>query len=252
MKDIYASLLIAIGFNLWIFLVAYFFSTDLLTDISYSATFLIVLSHVFTKHTTRVNTIAYLMILVWAFRLGGYLFLRIVKTRKDKRFDQIRNSFIKFLGFFTLQGVTVFMVIFPCIYLFQQEEENLTLASMPGFVTYLLGIMIESIADHQKYRFRNDPKNKDKWIAHGLWHHSRHPNYFGEILVWTGLYLFAFPHLAHTHRMIGAASPLYIFCLLYFVSGVPMLEKSADKRWGKDPAYQDYKKRTSILIPFIW
>ena len=192
MKDIYVSLLIAIGFNLWIFFVAYFFSTDLMTDISYAATFLIVLSHVFTKYTTKLNTMTYLMVLVWAFRLGGYLFLRILKTKEDKRFDKIRDSFLKFLGFFTLQGVTVFMIIFPCIYLFKQEDSDLTLASMPGFAIYLLGIIMESIADHQKYRFRDDPKNKNKWITHGLWQYSRHPNYFGEILVWTGIYLFAF------------------------------------------------------------
>ena len=111
---------------------------------------------------------------------------------------------------------------------------------------------MESIADHQKYRFRDDPKNKNKWITHGLWQYSRHPNYFGEILVWTGIYLFAFPHLPYNHRLLGIISPLYIFCLLYFVSGVPMLERSANKRWGKDPAYQAYKKKTKVLIPFLW
>ena len=194
----------------------------------------------------------YLMVLVWAFRLGGYLFLRILKTKEDKRFDKIRDSFLKFLGFFTLQGVTVFMIIFPCINLFKQEDSDLTLASMPGFAIYLLGIIMESIADHQKYRFRDDPKNKNKWITHGLWQYSRHPNYFGEILVWTGIYLFAFPHLPYNHRLLGIISPLYIFCLLYFVSGVPMLERSANKRWGKDPAYQAYKKKTKVLIPFLW
>lgn len=251
MEDIYAALLISMGFNFWIFLIAYFFATDLLTDISYAASYTIVLSYVFVKHVTRLNIIAYVMVLAWAFRLGSYLFMRIVKTKQDKRFNNIRDSFFRFLTFFGLQGFTVFVVIFPSIYLFQQEGEDLTPASIPGLTIYLVGILIESIADHQKYRFKNNLKNRNKWISHGLWAYSRHPNYLGEILVWTGMYLFALPHLSDMYRWIGAISPIYIFCLLCFVSGIPMLERSAEKKWGENPEYQAYKKKTSLLFPFL-
>jgi len=113
---------------------------------------------------------------------------------------------------------------------------------------WFVGLVLEATADLQKYRFSRDPKNKGAWIDEGVWRYSRHPNYFGEILVWVGVYLLAFPALIGWEKVIGLASPVLIICLLLFVSGVPLLEKAADARWGNEPAYKRYKRRTSILI----
>ena len=252
MEDILAALLIAVGFNLWMFLPAYFFKTDCLTDISYATSFLVVSAYSFTEHVTNLDALAFLMIFVWAIRLGTYLFLRIIKMKADDRFNNIRQSFIKFFAFWLLQGVTVFIVLLPSIFLFKRADSELGHASIGGLVIYVLGMMMEAVADHQKYTFKKDLANKGKFIQTGLWKYSRHPNYLGEILVWTGIYLFALPHLTYPYNIIGALSPLYIFCMLVFVSGVPLLERSADKKWGKDPAYQAYKQKTRVLIPFLW
>ncbi len=114
---------------------------------------------------------------------------------------------------------------------------------------WTVGLIIETIADVQKIQFKNNPANKGKWIESGIWRYSRHPNYFGEIVVWIGVYIVAATSLPFVQAAIGLISPLFIIVLLLFVSGIPILEKSADKRWGNDPAYKKYKKRTSLLIP---
>jgi len=119
-----------------------------------------------------------------------------------------------------------------------------------GVAVWAIGLVCETIADLQKMAFSNDPANKDKWIDTGIWHYSRHPNYFGEILVWVGVYLYTLASLPLLPAVIGLVSPAFIIILLLFISGIPILEKSADKRWGSESKYQAYKKRTSILIPF--
>jgi len=120
-----------------------------------------------------------------------------------------------------------------------------------GLIIWAFGLAIESIADIQKYRFNQNKKNKDKFINTGLWKYSRHPNYVGEILCWIGIYIFTFPSLSTFQQIIALASPLFIVILLLFVTGLPPLEKSADNKWGKQQDYKEYKRRTSILIPWL-
>jgi len=109
--------------------------------------------------------------------------------------------------------------------------------------------LLESVADLQKFQFMQNKKNKDKWIGSGLWKYSRHPNYFGEILVWFGIYVFVVSGLEGIAQLLSVISPIFIMFLLLFVSGVPLLEKSADARWGRDKKYQQYKNSTSVIIP---
>jgi len=118
-----------------------------------------------------------------------------------------------------------------------------------GVVLWLIGLVVEAVADWQKFQFIQNKKNKDKWIQSGIWKYSRHPNYFGEIMVWFGVYVFVVSGLTGSEQLFAMASPLFITFLLLFVSGVPLLEKSADAKWGKEPAYKKYKKSTSILLP---
>jgi steroid 5-alpha reductase family enzyme len=117
-----------------------------------------------------------------------------------------------------------------------------------GFVIFGLGLATEAIADWQKYRF-NQRKTKDIWIDNGLWRISRHPNYLGEIMVWAGIYVFCFTGLSITARLVSLASPLYIASILLFFSGLPLVEKAADKRWGDNPDYQEYKRKVPVLVP---
>jgi steroid 5-alpha reductase family enzyme len=189
-----------------------------------------------------------LMIAAWGLRLAGFLFVRILKQKKDKRFDGIRENFWKFLSFWVLQGVSVWLILLPAM-LFMYQGTRVTFLTWLGFAVWLFGLHIEAIADMQKSNFKKDPKNKGRWIESGLWKYSRHPNYFGEMTCWTGAYLFTFSSLPVLFKLIGLASPLYIAILLLFVTGLPKLEAEADAKFGKMKGYREYKKRTSVIIP---
>ena len=247
--EILITLFFSIGINILMFIPAYIFKTDKLTDISYAVTFAAIAIYGFVLNTiTIASIILFLMILIWSIRLGSYLLIRINKMGKDSRFDGMREDFFRFLKFWFFQGLTVFVILLPSILFFNNENE-LPFYAYIGAVIWLIGILIEGIADYQKYKFINNPSNKGKWIETGLWKYSRHPNYFGEILLWLGVYIFVFSGLTTLQALIGIVSPLYIFFIIVFISGIPLLEKGADKRWGEDEKYKEYKDKTSILIP---
>lgn len=246
------ALAFSLFFNLTMFLIAYKQGTDKLTDISYALTFvaLAIFGMLNSSDFSTSKWIVFFMVLLWALRIGSYLFMRIRKTGKDKRFDEMRGSFKKFLSFWTLQAVTVWVVMLGALIFILEGTGPIFGFAFVGFVIWICGLIIETIADIQKFKFMNIKTNKNKWIDYGLWKYSRHPNYFGEILVWFGIYVFVVSGLEGTNQYIAMVSPLFITFLLLFVSGVPLLEKSADERWGKDKKYQKYKKSNSIIIPY--
>lgn len=243
---------VSLGINLLMFIPAFIFKTDTLTDISYAVTFVVVaLFGLLSGDTSLVKIIYFLAVLLWAIRLGSYLLTRIRKIGKDKRFDGMRENFLLFLRFWFLQGLTVWVVMIPWTLFFNTNYADITMVSLVGLAIFLVGLTIEAIADIQKYRFINNPENKGKWIDTGLWSISRHPNYLGEIMVWVGSYVFVLPALSGWGLIIGLAGPLFISFMILFISGVPILEKGADKIWGTNPAYQEYKKRVGVLLPKI-
>jgi tryptophan-rich sensory protein len=239
-----------LGINLIMFIPAYLFKTDKLTDISYSITFVVVaIFGLMQSSMNLAHILLFLMIFIWAFRLGTYLLLRIRKIGKDNRFDSMRESIVKFGSFWVLQGITVFVVLIPSTYFYNSNFEKFNLLSYLGLLIWILGMLIESIGDYQKTKFINNPINKGKWVNTGFWKYSRHPNYLGEILVWIGVYLFILPALNNGQALIGLISPVFITTLLLFVSGIPLLEKSANKKWGNVHDYALYKNNTGILLP---
>ncbi len=163
----------------------------------------------------------------------------------------MRKSFWRFGRFWVLQGLTVWIVMIPNLLFFEKSPTELPWYAYAGLAIWAFGITIETVADIQKFKFINNIKNKGKWIDTGIWKYSRHPNYFGEIALWFGLYIFVFSNLSNTEAFIGIIGPLYIALLILFVSGVPLLEKRADKKWGDNPEYIKYKQSTSILIPWF-
>ena len=249
MLNIFHYLIIALGINILMFIPAFKFKTDKLTDLSYSLTFIIlIILALILSNITTTKIILSLMVLAWGLRLGIFLFIRIRKMKKDKRFDGMRESFFRFLKFWVLQGLAVWVILIPAFFFINSDIIKI---SWIGFIIWALGLIIESTADFQKYSFKQDKKNKDKFIQTGLWKYSRHPNYFGEILCWVGIYIFVFNSLTMLQKIIALVSPLFIIILLLFVTGLPMLEKYANKKWGKQKDYQEYRRRTSILIPWI-
>jgi steroid 5-alpha reductase family enzyme len=245
-------LLVAVGLNFLMFLIAFRRQTDKLTDISYALTFILLAGltvWLYSADVAAAHIVAVVMVCLWAVRLGGFLLYRISKTGQDHRFDEMRGNFKKFLQFWLLQGVSVWVILIPVLLLLMSPNATVSVMSLLGIFIWAVGLLTEATADIQKFRFSQNPKNKNKWIDEGVWKYSRHPNYFGEICVWVGMYIFAAANLSIAQTIPALISPLFITSLLIFVSGIPKLEKSADERWGKDKKYQEYKRRTSILVP---
>jgi steroid 5-alpha reductase family enzyme len=244
------SLGIALAVNGAFFAVAAARRTDVVTDLSYSLTFaLLAVVLPFTGAAKPVQLVASLLVLVWAARLGTYLFRRILRTKVDHRFDGMRETPLRFARFWLLQAITVAVVMLPVSYLLDQDKPS-TLGgwSIAGAAVWLVGLVVEAVADAQKAAFKAKVENRGRFIASGLWRYSRHPNYFGEMLVWWGLFVYAVPVL-HGAAFGVALGPVFITLLLLFVSGIPPLERSADQTYGSEPAYREYKRRTSILVP---
>ncbi len=192
------------------------------------------------------------LVILWACRLGSFLFLRIRRAGEDSRFRHIKPHALRFLLAWTLQGLWVYMTFAAGLAAILSEgSASVNVLTAVGLVAWLLGFAMEVVADHQKSRFRADPANREKFINHGLWRYSRHPNYFGEILLWTGIAIMAFPLLAGWQHLT-LISPLFVYLLLTRVSGVNMLEASGSKRWGEDPDYRAYCERTPALFPKPW
>ena len=189
------------------------------------------------------------LVVVWAARLGTFLFRRIRKAGKDDRFDTIKPSFIRFLNTWSLQGLWVsFTLAAALAAITTTTRKPLGAFAAIGFLVWLLGFAFEVVADAQKSRFRADPNNKGKFIHTGVWAWSRHPNYFGEIVLWIGVAIITLPVL-RGWQWITLISPVFVTLLLTRVSGVPMLEKKADEKWGGQADYEAYKQHTPVLIP---
>lgn len=240
---------LSVGFNVLLFLPAFAFKTDKLTDLSYSLTFifLAVMSYIISGGS-QLHKILLACVIIWAARLGLFLFNRIRAMKRDKRFDDMRDNFQKFLGFWVLQGITVPIVLIAAVLAWHSDIGEVGTVTYLGLVVFAVGLLTEATADYQKYRFNKTNKGK-VWIDTGIWRISRHPNYLGEMLVWVGVYFVAYNGLLDANRIYGLASPLYIICLLLFVSGVPLLEDAADAKWGKNKDYQTYKKEVPVLVP---
>ena len=191
------------------------------------------------------------MVSFWAIRLGIFLFIRVLRVGEDRRFREAKKSFSKYLVWWTMSALWVFLTTANALTLIINNKKlvNESIFYL-GALIWIAGICFEVIADEQKRRFRINKKNKNKFISSGLWSISRHPNYFGEILLWVGVAVISFPTL-DGFQYITLISPIFIYILLTKISGVNLLEDHADKKWCDSEDYKNYKQKTSILIPFL-
>ena len=190
-----------------------------------------------------------LLVSLWALRLGSFLYQRIKRAGTDERFDEIKTSFLRFLMAWTLQGLWVFLTLAAALAAMTSAgQAPLGPLGLLGIAVWAAGFLIEAVSDHQKRAFRRDPSNNGRFITTGLWAWSRHPNYFGEIVLWVGIALIALPVLSGWQH-VALVSPLFVYVLLTRVSGIPILERRAEERWGDESEYQDYKARTPVLFP---
>ena len=190
-----------------------------------------------------------LLVIIWAVRLGSFLFLRVRKDGGDGRFDIMKTKFWWFLMTWNIQGMWVFLSLAAGLAAMTSNQKlEADIYLLIGLVIWIIGFAIEVIADNQKSKFRSNSENKDKFISTGIWSWSRHPNYFGEILLWIGITVIALPVL-QGWQFITLISPIFIIFLLTQVSGVRLLELRGKKKWGENEEYQRYIQNTSVLIP---
>ncbi len=235
-----------------VFLHAWFSKSELYFDLTGSVTYIVmVLAAMVLAGATDPRSLALgLLIVVWALRLGPFLFQRIKRAGEDRRFRRLRESFPMFFMTWTLQGTWVFITAGCALAaITAQNSVPLGVPFWLGLALWLAGFAVEVVADRQKTAFRADPDNARRFITTGLWGWSRHPNYFGEIVLWLGIAVMAFPALVGW-QLLTLISPLFVVVLLTFISGVPLLERRAQKTWGEDPEYQDYVRNTPMLM--LW
>lgn len=190
------------------------------------------------------------LVVVWAGRLGVFLFRRVLKVGHDGRFDSMKYDFWQYLMTWTIQGLWVSLTASAALAIVTATDRaEFGIVGTIGLLTWLTGFAVEVIADWQKSSFKADKANAGKFITTGLWSWSRHPNYFGEILLWAGIAVMSLPLLSGW-RWFVLISPVFVFFLITRISGIPILRRRADERWGEEPEYQAYIKRTSQLIPW--
>jgi steroid 5-alpha reductase family enzyme len=233
------------------FIPAYLLQTEKFFDLTGSITYISVISIAiaFSPGADARSILLFVIVVIWAVRLGTFLFRRIRKAGKDDRFDEIKPSFIRFLNVWTIQALWVtFTVAAALVAITTTSRKGLDGFAILGFLVWVFGFTMEVVADSQKSGFSKNPENKGKFIQTGLWSRSRHPNYFGEIVLWVGVAVIALPVL-QGWQWVALISPVFVTLLLTRVSGIPLLESKADKKWGGQGDYEDYKKRTPVLIP---
>jgi steroid 5-alpha reductase family enzyme len=237
----------------WVmFIPAFLLQTERFYDLTGSVTYIAVAlcGLAFAPQQDVPRLLITLLVVVWAARLGSFLFLRIRADGEDVRFRHIKPHALRFLLTWTLQGLWVLITFAAGL----AAVTSPTAATVDGFTLmgaslWLVGFAIEVVADGQKRRFRRQPDNRGRFIREGLWRYSRHPNYFGEIVLWVGIAIIAFPMLSGW-QVLTLVSPLFVFVLLTRISGVNLLEAQGRKRWGDDADYQAYCRRTPVLFPW--
>ena len=249
------AVLIAFLIQWILFVPAFMFQTEKFYDLTGSVTYISIVIYISIQSysATNVNIGSILLasfIILWAIRLGSFLFTRIQKNGEDKRFKSIKPSPTRFFMTWTLQGMWVSLCSMCALTAIASKNGViLNVFFYIGMLVFIAGFVIEIIADWQKSTFRKNPENKDQFICHGLWYYSRHPNYFGEIILWLGISIMSFSSLS-SWQYITLISPLFTYMLLVYISGVRILEIAGMEKWGHLESYQEYVRTTPSLFPY--
>jgi len=253
-KDIISNIVSIILFiHILLFLPSFILKTEKYFDITGTIAYISIIAYVIFEFKRSNITISFqsivisAMVIIWALRLGIFLFIRIFKFKNDSRFDDAKKSFFKFLRFWMISSLWVFLTTINAITLIINNQNSDLFSTLTiGIFVWLIGFFIELIADLQKYNFRK--KQKHDFIDTGIWKYSQHPNYFGEITMWIGIAIISFTNLIGV-QFFTLISPVFVYLLLTKVSGINLLDASAKIKWGKDQRYNEYIKSTPKLIP---
>jgi steroid 5-alpha reductase family enzyme len=232
------------------FVPAYISKTEHYYDLTGSFTYLsvVALAVVLVPALDERAKVVACLVVLWAIRLGTFLFRRIQRDGGDDRFDEIKTNPARFLTAWTIQALWV-VVTAACALTVITSERSVPIGFFAylGILLWVFGFITEVVADQQKSSFKKNPDNRGRFIQSGLWSWSRHPNYFGEIVLWCGIAVIALPVLSGWQWLV-LCSPVFVFLLINYVSGVNKLEDKAEKKWGDDPDYLAYRQRTSKLF----
>lgn len=220
---------------------------DLTGSLTYISTILAAL--LLSGHFDATAILITVTVVAWASRLGSFLFMRVRRAGSDGRFDDIKKNFLRFLNVWMIQGLWITLTLSAALAAVTAvDRPSVGGFTIVGLLVWATGFTLEITADAQKSRFRAEPANKNEFIHTGLWSWSRHPNYFGEIILWVGVAIIAFPTL-HGWQYVTLVSPFFVTILLTKVSGIPILERNADSKWSNQEDYREYKAKTSVLVP---
>ncbi len=253
------SALCLLAYAVFCFIISVIIKRNDIVDIAWGLGYsFLFLAHIIRSGSFPTNPLVvfpFLLVLLWSLRLAGYLAIRMGKT-EDFRYLNWRNEWgkrvyiISFFRVYILQNIFLLLVSLPITVIMYSYNNQLLPASQEissilwvFFAIGLFGLLYESIADLQMHRFRRNKSNKGTIITTGLWKYSRHPNYFGEMVVWWAVWAFTLPSLWY----IAIIGPTIITLLLRFVSGVPFLER----RFGKHPDFPAYAAKTPAIVPIL-
>ena len=243
--------LLIFAYMLLAFVVAWIIKDNSIVDVFWGAGFIVVTAFslmMAPDYGMRKVLVAFL-VLIWGIRLTWYIYQRNRGKEEDFRYRQWRETwkfFVlrSFFQIFMLQGFFMYIISFPVWYINYHPGSYLAITDTIGLILFGIGFMFETIGDMQLSVFKHDKRNKGKLITTGLWKYTRHPNYFGEALVWWGIWFYA---IGVPGGWITVISPVVITILLRYVSGVTMLEK----KMSQHPDWPEYAKSTAPFIPFI-
>ena len=260
MQNSYTNLLLISSTTLLLYMTFWFLVSQLrkrndVADIAWGLGFMVVaiVNLIGNKTPSSASWLATILTTIWGFRLAFHIYLRNRGKTEDFRYAQWRKDWGKwfvlrsYAQVFLLQGLLLLLVVQPVIItarLAHSVSVSAWLAA--GILTWVFGFYFESVGDWQLTQFIKNPKHKGKLMNQGLWQYTRHPNYFGEVTQWWGLWLvLCATNVAVGYKFIGLIGPLAITTLILFVSGIPLLEK----KYADNPAYQAYTKKTSKFFP---
>ena len=244
-------LIVAVLLQIIFFIPSFLLKTEKYYDLVGSLTYIttVSLAYFAVEDKTMIDSIIYFYVMVWALRLGIYLFRRVRNDGKDVRFEKAKRHFFWFLQYWMGQALWVSLTACAAIIaILSPEDDALPFLAMVGMTLWLSGFTIETISDYQKRVFRKEYNSTESFIHTGLWARSRHPNYFGELTLWTGIAVIALNTLTGI-EYITLISPVFVYILLTRMSGVNLLERIADERYGHLEEYQQYKRNTPVLVP---